>query len=55
MVRDSMWTMADMRGANFNQASLHRSDLSMAKFDETTLFPNGFDPYDTGFKDVSNG
>jgi uncharacterized protein YjbI with pentapeptide repeats len=52
MIRDSMWTMSDMRGANFDQASLHRSDLSMAKFDDTTRFPKGFDPYNTGEKDV---
>ncbi len=52
MIRDSMWTMSDMRGANFDRASLHRSDLSMAKFDDTTRFPQGFDPYHTGEKDV---
>ena len=42
-----------MRGANFDQASLHRSDLSMAKWDDTTRFPKGFDPLNTGFKDVT--
>jgi uncharacterized protein YjbI with pentapeptide repeats len=52
MLRDSMWIMTDMRGANFHQASLHRSDLSMAIWDETTRFPQGFDPRNTGSKDV---
>jgi hypothetical protein len=41
-----------MRQANFNLASLHRSDLSMARWDETTRFPKGFDPNNTGYKDV---
>jgi hypothetical protein len=44
--------MADMRGANFDKASLHRSDLNMAQYDETTRFPIGFDPNNTGYKDV---
>ena len=44
--------MADMRGANFDRASLHRSDLNMAKYDDTTRFPSGFDPTNTGYKDV---
>ena len=39
MIRDSMWTGTDMRGANFHEASLHRSDLSMAVWDETTRSP----------------
>jgi uncharacterized protein YjbI with pentapeptide repeats len=51
-IRDSMWIMTDMRHANFDRASLHRSDLSMAKYDETTRFPKGFDPKNTGWKDV---
>ena len=51
-IRDSLWIMADMRGADFDRASLHRSDLNMAKYDETTRFPKGFDPNNTGYKDV---
>jgi uncharacterized protein YjbI with pentapeptide repeats len=47
-----MWVAADMRGANFDRASLHRSDLTMAKYDATTRFPRGFDPKSTGYKDV---
>ena len=52
MIRDSMFVAADMRGADFKEASLHRSDLTFAKFDETTRFPIGFDPRNTGEKDV---
>ena len=43
---------ADLRGANFDRASLHRSDMTMAKYDDTTRFPKGFDPNNTGEKDV---
>ena len=43
-----------MRNANFEGASLHRSDLNMAKHDETTRFPKGFDPLNTGWKDVTD-
>ena len=39
-----MWIMTDMRGANFNRASLHRCDMTMSKWDDTTNFPPGFDP-----------
>ena len=52
MIRDSMWIMADMRNAILEGASLHRSDMNMAKYDETTRFPEGFDPENTGWKDV---
>ena len=52
MIRDSMWIMADMRNANFEGASLHRADLNMAIYDQTTRFPQGFDPQNTGWKDV---
>jgi uncharacterized protein YjbI with pentapeptide repeats len=54
MIRDSMWIMTDMKNANFDKASLHRSDLSMAKYDDSTRFPNGFNPLDTGWKDVTD-
>ena len=43
-IRDSMWIMTDMRGANFDRASLHRCDMTMGKWDDTTNFPPGFDP-----------
>ena len=52
MIRDSMWIRTDMRHANFAQASLHRSDLSMAMYDDTTRWPDKFDPTNTGWKDV---
>ena len=44
MIRDSHWIMADMRGANYRNASLYRVYMTMAKYDESTLFPPGFDP-----------
>ena len=52
MIRDSMWIMADLRNANFEGASLHRADMNMAIYDQTTRFPRGFDPQNTGWKDV---
>ena len=52
MIRDSMWIAANMAGANFDQASLHRSDFTLAKWDNTTRFPQGFDPEDIEFLDV---
>ena len=54
MIRDSMWIATDVRGASFNQASLHRSDFTLAKWDHTTVFPDKFDPEDTGPKDVND-
>ena len=52
MIRDSMWIAANMTGANFDQASLHRADFTLAKWDQTTTFPKGFDPYNIEFLDV---
>jgi len=52
MIRDSLWIMTDMRDANFDMASLHRCDLNMARYDETTRFPKNFDPENTGARDV---
>ena len=52
MIRDSMWIAANMTGANFDQASLHRADFTLAKWDNTTTFPKGFDPYNIEFLDV---
>jgi uncharacterized protein YjbI with pentapeptide repeats len=54
MIRDSMWIASDMRGANFDQASLHRADFTLAKWDATTTFPQGFDPNNIEYLDVSN-
>jgi uncharacterized protein YjbI with pentapeptide repeats len=54
MIRDSMWIATDVRGASFNQASLHRSDFTLAKWDDTTNFPEKFDPENTGPKDVND-
>ena len=53
MIRDSMWIATDVRGASFTQTSLHRSDFNLAKWDDTTTFPDNFDPEDTGPKDVN--
>ena len=52
MIRDSMFIAANMTGANFDQASLHRADFTLAKWDNSTTFPKGFDPNNIEFLDV---
>jgi hypothetical protein len=37
-------TGADLRGANFHDAHLKGADLKDAKWDDTTVWPDGFDP-----------
>ena len=43
---------ANMTGTNFDQASLHRADFTLAKWDHTTTFLKGFDPNNVEFLDV---
>ena len=52
IIRDSMWIAANMTGVNFDQANLHRASFSLAKWDQTTTFPKGFDPNNVEFLDV---
>ena len=51
MIRASMWIATDVRGATFTNTSLHRSDFTLAKWDDSTIFPDKFDPAATGPKD----
>lgn len=39
---------ADLRGADLRGANLRRADLNESIFDETTHWPNGFDPLEAG-------
>ena len=38
----------DLRGADLRQANLQGCDLRLARYDNTTLFPDGFDARSSG-------